>query len=170
MRSSPLVRSAAVAFAVVAAMLGSARADAAPSGKLEAAVVANADAVVEKTGEPEVQFVATHIVASDLANKRLVWTLFVKRKLAPWTAARNYPLGTSFAKSARQPLPDVKGALLYATLATDGFLPGEHEAAVVATVAGKEVFREELSFVLKAHAFHPLAKPLPAMAGATARR
>ncbi|HEY4220094.1 MAG TPA: hypothetical protein VGO62_02100 [Myxococcota bacterium] len=131
-----------------------------PAKPLSARVAADADAVSSK-GEHAVQFTTSAIALSPVAakalkGKRVTWTLFVKRKLAGWDAARNYPLGESLVKG--DAMSDVTSSLLFVTLARDGFLPGEHEAAVVGTVDGgkSEVFRGESSFLLKPGAFVPV--------------
>jgi hypothetical protein len=165
----PLV---ALAFAAPTAGADSAGADAAQAPIPIVAPVARAAGVtgvvdvdadaVDKNGEPAVTFKLGGVLAKELRGKRITWTLYVKRKLGAWTTARNYPLGETYVAAHMQELPAVAGTFLYATLAKDRFLPGEHEAAIVGTVdQGKtEVFRGDAAFVLKATKFTPLRRSL----------
>lgn len=114
--------------------------------------------VDERSGDGGVLFSAKGVELKNLAGKKVTWTLYVKRKLAPWTSARNFPFAVTRPKTADDVEKLISAPLLHMTLALDGYLPGEHEAAIVGSDGKAELFRAEIPFVLKAGVFRPLTR------------
>lgn len=101
-------------------------------------------------GENAYHFRVVDVNAANLEGETLTWNLHVKRKLGDWKKAWVWTMDSQKVMAAKP--RDVAYALLYRNLAKAKFQPGEHVAAIVATLSdGKTVvFRGEIAFNLPA--------------------
>lgn len=126
--------------------------------KLEVAVVeARTHVDGQWFGENAYHFRVAGLRPHGLDGQTLTWTLSVKRKGAKWNSAKAWLMGKQ--KVEQGIVSDMAFALLYRSLAKAKLRPGEHVAAMVATIeGGREVFRGEVAFELPTdgrHAYRP---------------
>lgn len=108
-------------------------------------------------GENAYHFRVAGLRPHGLDGKTIAWTLSIKRKNAKWSTAKAWLMGKQ--KVERGVISDMAFALLYRSFAKAKLRPGEHVAAIVATIdGGREVYRGQVFFELPAegrHAYRP---------------